>query len=92
MPSKNVYDTTRLTMRALVGEYRSIDAFAQATGLAKPAIYNYLSGRCMPRLDAAVEICRRRRVSLDWLVGLSDDPGRPISVAPKLNRHERRVF
>lgn len=49
---------------------------AEALGLTVPAIQNYESKRRRPTFDITLAMAEYLDVSLDYLVGLSDDPTR----------------
>lgn len=47
---------------------------AKAVGLAPNSISYYEKGRSIPSLDLAVQLSRYLNVSLEYLVGLKDEP------------------
>ena len=59
-------------MRKLKGGM-SVSAFAKAVGINQQTMDTYIKGR-LPSLEVAVKMATTFDVTLDWLVGLSDDP------------------
>lgn len=59
-------------MRKLKGGM-SVSAFAKAVGINQQTMDTYIKGR-IPSLEVAMKMATTFDVSLDWLVGLSDDP------------------
>lgn len=49
---------------------------AQVLGVTRRAIVNYESGRREPTIDQLIQLADFFNVSLDYLVGRSDDPER----------------
>lgn len=74
----NIYEIVPDRMRQLVGEFPCYREFSVAVGVTRPAVENWCNGRVLPRLEVVAEICRRRDVSLDWLVGRAASPGREL--------------
>ena len=54
---------------------RTCTAFAKDCGIQQQTMYNYCAEIRPPNLDAIIKICTTNRISADWLLGLSDDPG-----------------
>ena len=50
----------------------SVSAFARAIGINQQTMATYMQGR-LPSLEVAARIASTFDVSLDWLLGLSDD-------------------
>ena len=65
-------------LKLLIWEFKSCRLFEEAIGVTPRATTNWLQYRCFPRGDTIIAICRTRNVSADWLLGLSDDPGREL--------------
>ena len=62
--------TTRLGM--LYAESRmSVDSFAEAAGVSRSAMQNYLNGDRELKSSTITKICKAFSVSSDWLLGLS---------------------
>ena len=60
---KSLIDSSGLTMKA----------FAERVGLTPPAISRYLTGERKPELHPVVSIAESFGVSVDWLIGLSEN-------------------
>lgn len=67
-------------LRRLVWEFKSFRGFEKAVGVTHAALKNWMLLRGFPRAEIIIDICRERHVSSDWLLGLSDDPGRELVV------------
>ncbi|ANK82955.1 MAG: transcriptional regulator [Rhizobiales bacterium NRL2] len=65
--------------------------FAQSVGLDRSALSQLLSGRStrLPRAETLTSIAQHHHVSLDWLLGLSQDDRTAAEVAPTLEIEER---
>jgi transcriptional regulator with XRE-family HTH domain len=61
-------------------------ALSDLTSIPDPTIYRYLSMARAPRMEYVVTIARFFNVSLDWLLGLSDNK------YPSLTSQERRLL
>lgn len=53
----------------------SMKAFANEVGVSDASISKYENGQAVPSVDVAARIARFGNVSLEWLIGASDDPG-----------------
>lgn len=51
------------------------NSFGDQIGVSGSAIAKYENGDAMPAVDVAARIARFGDVSLDWLIGASEDPG-----------------
>ena len=60
-------------MKELKGSM-SVSAFARKVEIPQPSMDKYLKG-CLPSIKVLRQISYHMRVSTDWLLGLSDDPG-----------------
>ncbi len=60
---KSLIDSSGLTVKA----------FSERVGLTPPAVSRYLSGDRKPELHAVVGIAESFGVSVDWLIGLSEN-------------------
>ncbi len=58
-------------IKELIGN-KSVSSFARAIGINQQTMHTYINGR-LPSLEVAARIASTFGVSLDWLVGLSDD-------------------
>ena len=54
----------------------SKQAVANAIGVSRPAVSQFASGDNLPSVEKLVALATYFNVSLDYLVGLSDDPRR----------------
>ena len=63
-------------LKLLIGWYGTQKDFADAVGLCRAAINHQLRGRNFPRADSLYMIAFHCGVSVDWLLGLTDEPGR----------------
>jgi transcriptional regulator with XRE-family HTH domain len=70
------------------GENRS--AFAAGVGIDRSALSQLLSGAStrLPRAETLLAIAERHHVSLDWLLGLSQDEGLSAEIRPTLELEE----
>lgn len=50
----------------------SVTGFAQAVGIQRQTITNYLAGKRMPTADMLLQIAQETKTSADWLLGISD--------------------
>lgn len=57
-------------------------------GITPSAISNYVTGRSMMPVDILVKMSEKFGVSVDYLVGMTDDPGLPIA----LSQSERQLI
>ena len=64
-------------------------ALARALGLSQPTVHNYVAGR-VPRAEELYLMARYFRVSMEYLLGVSDERGVsvPAASAPQLVRDE----
>lgn len=86
LPFHNAFwDRIGVVMR----EYETPTAFARVIGVDQNTVYNWCLRRNFPRLDCFAEVVRRCGVSADWLLGLSDDPGREIREVKQKPWHGR---
>ena len=51
---------------------------AQEFHISEAALSNYLTGRSEMPVDILVKIAQRFDLSMDYLVGLTDEPSRPV--------------
>ena len=65
-------------------------AFAEAVGIDRSALSQLLSGAStrLPRAETLMNIAAAHRVSLDWLLGLSQDEGLTGEIRPSLEIEE----
>ncbi|MEI4480430.1 MULTISPECIES: helix-turn-helix domain-containing protein [unclassified Phyllobacterium] len=70
------------------GENQS--AFAQSVGIDRSALSQLLSGQStrLPRVETLLNIAERHSVSLDWLLGLSQDEGITGELRPSMEIEE----
>jgi transcriptional regulator with XRE-family HTH domain len=70
------------------GENQS--AFAQSVGIDRSALSQLLSGQStrLPRVETLLNIAERHAVSLDWLLGLSQDEGITGELRPSMEIEE----
>lgn len=67
----------------LQAQYKeSISEFAEFLGLSRQTVGFYLTGNRLPDAKVLSIICKRCRVSADWLLGLTDDM--PLDPAAKI--------
>lgn len=64
----------------------SQSAFADAIGIDRSALSQLLSGKTarLPRVETLLSIAERHQVSLDWLLGISQDEGLMGALLPSL--------
>lgn len=66
-------------LNAVIREYPTKKAFAESLGVTEVSVQNWSKNRRnLPRAAELVVIAKQCRVSVDWLLGLSDDPGREL--------------
>lgn len=75
---RTTVDIIRDRLFLLLAEYPTMVDFAREVGVDRAVVSKWLCGKNVPRLETAVEICNRRRVSADWLLGFTNDPGREL--------------
>lgn len=74
----NLYVDFKKRFLMLVTEFATPSEFAQAAGLSRPDVWAWRTKDRLPTMPYLYEICRRRKVSADWLMGLTNHPGRTI--------------
>ncbi len=78
MDKRRLADIFRSRLEALFERSRqSQSAFAQAIGVDRSALSLLLSGKTtrLPRVETLLLIAERHNVTLDWLLGVSEDEG-----------------
>jgi transcriptional regulator with XRE-family HTH domain len=78
MDKRKLADVFRSRLEALFERSRqSQSAFAQAIGVDRSALSLLLSGKTtrLPRVETLLLIAERHNVTLDWLLGVSEDEG-----------------
>ncbi|WP_295524654.1 helix-turn-helix transcriptional regulator [Novosphingobium sp. Chol11] len=78
MDKRRLADIFRSRLEALFERSRqSQSAFAQAVGVDRSALSLLLSGKTtrLPRVETLLLIAERHNVTLDWLLGVSEDEG-----------------
>ena len=69
---------------------RSQSAFAASVGVDRSALSQLLSGQTtrLPRAETLLNVAAEYKVSLDWLMGLSQDEGLSAEIRPSLEIEE----
>jgi transcriptional regulator with XRE-family HTH domain len=78
MDKRNLSDLFRERLKTLLQRSdQNQSAFAQAVGIDRSALSQLLSGASarLPRAETLLNIAAEHKVSLDWLLGLSQDEG-----------------
>lgn len=70
----------------------SQEEFSRLLGFGTGVISRYETGRADPLPNQLVEMGRILQVSVDWLLGLSDDPESPIRNGEKLSPEEMKLL
>lgn len=60
-------------LKLLMGD-RNQPEFAALVGIKQGMVSKYLEGESQPSVQSLIKIAARTGTSIDWLVGLSDDP------------------
>ncbi|MCO6050099.1 helix-turn-helix transcriptional regulator [Mesorhizobium sp. RP14(2022)] len=87
MDKRDLSGTFRDRLNVLVARSGgSRSAFAHAVGVDRSALSQLLSGTVtrLPRTETLVSIAEAHKVSLDWLLGLSQDEGLTGEIRPSL--------
>ncbi len=93
MPRSEVLRSVRERIGQVVADFDgSVTAFAERVGVDRTTLSQLLSdrNRRLPRVETLVSVAAHAGVSVDWLLGLSDDGGR-AEVVPELIAFEQDV-
>ncbi len=91
MDKRDLSDIFRERLRFLLARSGlSQSAFAAAVGIDRSALSQLMSGATtrLPRAETLLAIAERYRVSLDWLLGLSQDEGLAAEIRASLEIEE----
>lgn len=75
----DVYNILRDRITILVDECGSVWEFSARVQIGRLSVYRWLSGDSVPNAETVSSVCQRCGVSADWVFGLTDNPGRPLS-------------
>ena len=68
------YNRFRKNIKSLIDSSGlTVKAFSERVGLTSPAVSRYLSGDRKPELHCVVSIAKSFGVSVDWLIGISEN-------------------
>jgi len=67
-------DVFKNRLSVVINSEDSLNSLAKKAGVSEGLLRRYLKDGAFPRLDTAVAIANAASVSLDWLIGLTDDP------------------
>lgn len=73
MKAKNQYSFRVDRLKTLMGQ-RNQPEFAELVEINQSMLSKYLDGESQPSLPVIIRIATTLSVSVDWLLGLSDDP------------------
>ena len=74
----SIWDVFPDRMRMLADEFPSVKLFADMMGVDKYTIYHYIQGKGLPRAEILRDVCLNCGVTADWLLGITNDPGRML--------------
>lgn len=87
MDKREIGELFRERLESLLARFQGSNArFAESVGLDRSALSQLLSGRStrLPRAETLCSIAQRHSVSLDWLLGLSQDEQLQTELKPTL--------
>lgn len=87
MAEKSVFATRLRSLREREGQ--SQEEFAKRLGLSQQQITRWETGKWTPQADALVTIAQSLGITVDYLLGMTDDPSRPVDT---LTAEEREVI
>ena len=76
---EDVYGILRDRLTTLVNEYGSVLEFSGQVQVGRIAVHQWLSGRAVPNAESVSSVCQKCGVSADWVFGLTEAYGRPLS-------------
>jgi transcriptional regulator with XRE-family HTH domain len=91
MDKRDLAEQFRLRLTELVSRSgNNQSAFAAAVGIDRSALSQLLSGTSprLPRVETLLNIAQRHSISLDWLLGISHDPGLTGELRPSFEIEE----
>lgn len=91
MDKRDLAEQFRLRLTELVSRSgTNQSAFAAAVGIDRSALSQLLSGTSprLPRVETLLNIAQRHSISLDWLLGISHDPGLTGELRPSFEIEE----
>lgn len=87
MAQKSVFATRLRSLRER--EEMSQEEFATRLGLSQQQITRWETGKWTPQADALVTIARGLGITVDYLLGMTDNPSRPVDT---LTDEEREII
>lgn len=83
-----IADRLEIARRAL--DYRTQHVFAATIGVSPQKWNNYVSARDRVSLDTALDLCRKHRLTLDWIYR-GDRSGLPVALARRIEEMSAKI-
>jgi len=83
----NIANKIGLKLKALRGD-SSLEDVSKIIGISKSLLSKYERGVTEPGSSALIKLARYYNVSLDWLLGFTDDP-KPIIITSDLSQNSK---
>jgi DNA-binding XRE family transcriptional regulator len=80
----------RLEIARLAVGYSTQQAFAATIGVSPQKWNNYASARDRISLDIALDLCRKHRLTLDWIYR-GDPSGLPVALARRIEEMSAKI-
>ena len=80
----------RLEIARIALEYETQQAFAATMGISPSKWNNYVAARDRIPLNVALDLCKRHRLSLDWIYR-GDQTALPLALARRIDEVSARI-